>query len=243
MTGHDPIFDQKIFTDQIQTYRKNGENAIRTAGIEVDEILAKAVVSPNMDHRNGVSIIAKPSPEVVDEIRRIQDHFQELEPHQYYYPSQDLHTTIFEVVYGKTSVEVNRIVEKVIADLHTILQDLPSPVLEMAGLGIDPKGCAINFVPRNEHLQTLRTQLQERLAEFGVQHQSRYLPTGAHASFFRYIQPLQTERSHWADYLMNTPVDPRMTWKICSLYMTWGANWYGNWSRIHSMGPFRLELA
>jgi len=241
MTESPPVFDKQTLLDQAQRFREKGERAIRTAGIEVDEILAKEIISPNSDTRNGVSIIARPLPEVAEEIRRIQRHLFALEPQQYYYPPQDLHTTIVEVAFGKTPAEVSSIVEQLHQALPAIMRDLPEPILEIVGMGFDPKGCAINFVPRNEQLQILRAQIQERLEGIGIPLKSRYLTTAAHVSFFRYIQPLQTEKNQWADYLIHTPIDMRITWKISSLCITWGPNWYGNWSRIHTTGPFPLE--
>lgn len=241
MADNSPSFCKEIILEQVRGYRTIGEAALRMSGIQVDEILAREIAVPNTDTRHGITIIARPPLEVIAEIRRIQGRLLACEPYQYYYPGPDLHVTILEVCYGRTPADVGSLIEKIAGALPGIFCDLPTPVFRAAGFSFDPKGCAINFLPLDDRLQALRARLRERLEGIGLSLQSRYPPTAAHVSLFRYLRPLQAEKSLWADYLANTQVDPLLTWKIQSLYITWGANWYGNWSRIQAAGPFRLE--
>lgn len=235
-----PMFDKTRILAQIQRFRSSGESAIRASGIEVDELLAKEVASPGTDQRFGVNIITRPSPAVITEIKRLQNHLHALEPDQYYYPAQDLHATILEIAFCIPMPEVIQLVERINQSLPTLMQGLPSPVLEVVCLGFDPKGCALSFVPRDTALQELRAELKSRLESLGLQLMSRYLLTAAHVSLFRYIQPLETEKNQWADYLAGTLVDPRLTWEISSLYVTYGAIWYSSHTRIQSIGPLAL---
>jgi len=186
-----------------------------------------------------VTIIARPSNEVLEEIKRLQDHLFKIEPDQYYYPGQDLHMTVLEVSFDKSSAEVKAILDKLKDPLSSIMDDLPGPVIETPVLGFDQKGCALNFVPHDRTLQWLRELLRERLKGVGIQPQSRYLPSSAHVSFFRYLQPIKMDKDQWADYLIKTRSNVNVRWTISDLFITWGANWYGRRQSIHEIGPFR----
>ncbi len=207
----------------------------------MDETLAHELSCPGTDKRFGVTIIARPPAAVIDEIRRIQGRLQAVEPDQYYYPGQDLHTTILEIVYGQTPADVAALMKKIRPALAAIPHDLPWPALESAGFSFDPIGCAVNFAPCDEQLQALRAQLRQRLEEIGVNSMTRYVPTAAHVSLLRYVHPLETELTRWVDFLGKIQVKTPLAWTVASLYLTWGANWYGNCSRIQVMGPFGLS--
>ena len=94
MIVHYPALNKNEVIEQIFNYRKKGETAIRTAGILVDIILSRDLVSPGTYTRTGTTIIERPDPEITAEIKGIQKHLQIIEPEQDYYPSQVLHTTL-----------------------------------------------------------------------------------------------------------------------------------------------------
>jgi hypothetical protein len=214
---------------------------LRTSGIEIDEILAQELTRPGADPRHGVTLIARPSPAAAGEIKRIQALLQKFEPQQYYYPCPDLHTTILEISYGKTPAETLHIVENLRAELSSIIQDLPTALLEAFCLGFDPKGCALNFIPQNHQLQQLRDLLRKRVAEAGINLQSRYPLTAAHVSLLRYVKPIAVEKNQWADQLRDIAVNPEIRWKISELYLTWGTNWYGKCTQDSSIGSVFLQ--
>jgi 2'-5' RNA ligase len=220
-------FDRDAYASRSLQFRAKGEAALRAAGIEIYEILVRELAAPGSDGRNGISLVARPTPPVAAHILRIQQRLQQLEPRQYYYPAADLHLTVLEVAFGRTRGEVAALLAQLAPLLPAVLRGFRAPVLQPLLLGFDPKGCALNFVPQNEDFHQLREQLRAALEGVGIVPQARYGPVSAHVSLFRYICPLSTEKERWADLLRDTPVEPDACWKITSLEMTCGANWYG----------------
>jgi hypothetical protein len=233
--------DRSAFYDHVVQIREAGQQAIQNAGVVLDDILVAELSSPRADQRFGVNLVARPSQVVIDNIVAIQNYLRKWEPLQYYYPPQDLHLTFVEICFGLSFEQASSVAATVQQIAAEVLGGLPIPQMDSPILGFDAKGCALNFLPLDEGLQTARLLVLNRLRENGIQFASRYPPRSAHISIMRYIAPLRVESDEWVKFLVDAPQPVQIVWTISELWLTWGANWYGMRTRIKEVGPYRLQ--
>ena len=234
-------YDKREFIKSIYMRRDCAARLILQYGIEVDEILRGELISPGTDQRCGLNIIARPTPEIVRRIQEIQREFQSIEPHQYFYPPGDLHLTLLEVCFGETLGKVQQTAAAILAEFGPhLLENDSSPTLEQPVIGYDRKGCALNFVPRDGSLASLRMKLSEQIERAGVQIKTRYAPQSAHVTFLRFICSLATSENRLIDFMNQEMAGGNIVWPISEVFMTWGTNWYGMRSRTKIEGPFGL---
>jgi len=65
-----------------------------------DPILIRELEVPGSDIRCGVNLIYRPSQEVAALVAALQRELRSIEPGQYYYPTADLHLTVFEISHS-----------------------------------------------------------------------------------------------------------------------------------------------
>ncbi len=234
-------YDKREFIKNIYTSRDCAARLIVQHGIEVDEILAEDLSAPGTDQRYGLNIIARPTSEIIQRIEKIQREFRSIEPHQYFYPPGDLHLTLLEVCFAESLGKVQQTASTVLAKFRPHLLELDSfPILEQPVIGYDQKGCALNFVPRDGSLSSLRMKLSDQIELAGIRIKTRYSPKSAHVTFLRFIRSLTTSENRLIDFMNQEMVGGNIVWPISEVFITWGLNWYGMRSRIKVEGPFDL---
>lgn len=139
---------------------------------------------------------------------------------------------------GSDTIEhLASVVRQIVPDL---VAEAQPAVLAHPLLGYDGRACALNFVPVDHALQAVRAHLVARLASAGIVTAPRYPAQPAHVTLMRYLQPLKLDTASWVKVL-ETVSCPALEWQMDSLWLTWGATWYGRTSRIQMRGPYMLE--
>jgi 2'-5' RNA ligase len=229
--------DRSLFESRIRHHCALGEQELRTSGAHPDPTLRSLLLARTDDQRYGVNLVVHPPASVVHQILAIQQHLKAFEPQQYYYPSDDLHVTILEVLVARPLQPIASMAALVREHLDQLFQDLPTPQLDTPLLVFDQHACALNFLPTDNRLQTLRRKLDQRLTSMGIPLTSRYPLQSAHLTLMRYVSPLRTEMEAWMKVLLSVPLQPDLSWTIDHMTLTWGANWYGMRTSIQEDGP------
>ena len=235
--------DREAFRQTRAEYKNKGERDVLSTGIVLDEVLIRELRETGSDIRHGVNLICLPNQAIVDQITALQRRLFQYEPTQYYYPGRDLHLTLVEVCHSRTEVEAQHLASAVQSIVPSFLerQQQPPAVLDDPMLIHDSRGAALNFLPRDEQLQHLRQALRDELSLNGTTIASRYPPTSAHITLLRYVTPLTTPAEKWVEILRDAKSTILAAWPLQSVWLTWGATWYGMGSRMSRYGPMRIS--
>jgi len=204
-----------------------------------DPVLIRELAEPGSDVRHGVNFVARPPREIISEITRIQAMLRRVEPGQYYYPSPDLHLTVFEISQSLKPEEAAFVAESAGLRSDLLLKNLPSFVLHSPTMIFDERGTALRFEP-DERFMSLRSLIDRRLSALGVSVMARDGFVSPHVTFMRYLQP-QANADVWLNLLRDIRPEPSLTWPVTELWLTWGATWFGMRSRIKEQGPYPLS--
>jgi 2'-5' RNA ligase len=232
--------EQAAFLTRIHDHRAKGAQALLDKHAEPDPTLIQELRTPGSDQRYGVNLIVRPPPSVIGYIESLQERLCTREPDQYFYPADDLHLTLLEICSSRPQADVERLAVAVVQALPDVLQSAPRALLVRPLLGYDQRACALHFLPIDHALQTLRHHLVNQLAAHGITVAPRYAPQSAHVTLMRYVRPLRTEPTAWVETLNHAAPESTLEWLVDSVWLTWGATWYGMQARTQMRGPYAL---
>lgn len=176
---HIDTYYKKLWMDSLDKFRKRQ--------FEYDNLID----DPN-DQRFGLTVLVRPSKEVRNAISQMLQHFQELEPEQYYYPITDLHVTVLSVIscyngFNRLSFSrdyYKKVVEDSIQNIHPFK-------LHFQGITASPAGILAQGYP-DGMLNLLRKNLRSLFKKSGLESSfdTRYAIVAAHATIMRFKKPL-----------------------------------------------------
>jgi 2'-5' RNA ligase len=233
--------DQATFLASLHDYRRKGAQALLDHGVEPDHLLIQELAASGADQRYGVNLIVRPPSHVVASIHALQERLRGHEPDQYFYPTADLHLTLIELCSSRSHDEAETLAAAVASALPEMVRTAPQAVLLRSLLGYDQRACALNFLPADHALQTLRRHVMTQLAAHGMTIAPRYAPQSAHITLMRYIRPLQTDPRAWVNILEHDAPRSTPEWQVEALWLVRGATWYGMHDRIRAYGPYTLR--
>ena len=233
--------DQSAFLARIQDHRLKGAQALLDHGVEPDQLLIEELRVEGVDQRYGVNLVVRPPQPVICYIQAVQERLRAHEPGQHFYPAADLHLTLVEICSSRARSEAEAIATAVAQALPEMLETAPQALLMRPQLGYDQRACVLHFIPSDHALQTLRHHLVNQLALHAVTVAPRYMPQSAHVTLLRYLQQLRTDPATWVEALTHAAPDSGPDWYIDSIWLTWGATWYGRQRRMQMRGPYPLH--
>ncbi|PML57364.1 2'-5' RNA ligase family protein [Vibrio lentus] len=179
---------QSIYDDMWQRF----ESALKHNEYELDPYLSDL----ENDTRRGITALAylnQGNCSTVNEIIRFQKEVRELEPEQYYHPSNELHLTVLSVIsclpeFALTEIDVNSYIDV----FRSALKNSGKIEIRYQGVSASPSCIVIQGFPASDTLERLRNELRTQLTEAGVRvtFDSRYKLVTAHSSIIRFKAPL-----------------------------------------------------
>jgi 2'-5' RNA ligase len=168
----------------------SGIGKIRKGKIKCDPVLAAGTA----DARRGLTLIARPSATVRDEVKVFLLQLRRLEPDQYYYEAPDLHLTILSLFTA--TFDHRRFfaqTQAYVAAVDCALSGLGPIRIDFAGITATTDAILIQSFPENDTLNELRDQLRRQLRVHGVDEglDTRYRLTTAHMTAARFCRPLR----------------------------------------------------
>ncbi|WP_456458055.1 2'-5' RNA ligase family protein [Reichenbachiella sp.] len=147
------------------------------------------------DLRRGITLLAKPNQEVKNEIFSFQRELKEIEPDQYYQPSDDLHLTILSIISCYVGFELAQI--RTENYRHLIDECISEPIeIRFDGITASPSGILVQGFPKGDGLKSLRNELRNRFNLSQLHHSidSRYKINTAHLTVMRFRKPIRDSK-------------------------------------------------
>jgi 2'-5' RNA ligase len=140
------------------------------------------------DQRNGITLIARPSADVLEQIGELAAELRALEPEQYFYRPDELHITVLTLVSASESFQLER---APLARYHAALGELFGRArpfrIRFRGVTASPSAVLIQGYVDDDYLNQLRQAIRRELGRVGLADSldTRYRIVTAHATIMR----------------------------------------------------------
>jgi 2'-5' RNA ligase len=163
---------------------------IRTGKVELDPVLSRGLV----DHRRGMTLIARPSAMVRERVGALLRELRRLEPYQYYYTPSDLHITMLSLFTATVAPEpFFARTERYVSAADAALRIAGPILIEFAGLTVSPGAILVQGFIEDEALNDIRDNLRRELRVRGLAKSldGRYRLETAHMTVVRFRAALR----------------------------------------------------
>ncbi len=153
--------------------------------VELDAYLAGA----RPDHRLGLSVIARPSRQLIDQIAALIGELAQIEPDQYYYDPGELHITVLSLFTA--TEDFQPYFDKIpiyLAALAPVLSTTQRFTIYFRGISATKNTVMVQGFPQDETLERLRDGIRDALRSNGLGEglDQRYRIVTAHTSILRF---------------------------------------------------------
>lgn len=222
-----------ITRDYLETHYSNillpNKNAILSGGV-IDGNLINAAA----DNRWSLVLLLRISPDISDRIEETIEELKVIEPNQYYYPKQDFHITVMDILKG----ELNRSIPENIDSYRKCIEDCVSKIspfsIEFDGLTAS-NGAVMVKGFYDEELQCFREQLRKSFRESNLELQERYETISSHITIARFMNKLENPKE-LLSYVEKEHYFGKM--KVDSIEFAFH-NWYDTRKKV--LGEFTLS--
>jgi 2'-5' RNA ligase len=162
---------------------------VRAGGARLDPWVSRSAE----DERRGLTLLARPTPDVAAQIAAFLEHLRELEPAQYYQPRGDLHHTVLSLFTA--DVDYAPRLEHVPAYRDAVAEvaaETPPFAIDVRGVTLSAGAVLAQGFPRDGTLAELRERLRAALVARGLGDalDRRYRLVTAHLTLVRFAAPL-----------------------------------------------------
>lgn len=160
---------------------------VRSGAVQIDPYLKRQ----DEDTRRGVTLLLRPSTEVVNALLDFMAAIEVIEPDAYYYPPQDLHVTVLPIAAG---VDAGRFsLPEHDAVLREVLHRFEPMEVDFSGVTLSREAVMMQGFAQRDALNGLREAVRDglRAAGLGGDIDRRYKVTAAHSTFMRFAAPLR----------------------------------------------------
>ncbi len=143
------------------------------------------------DSRYGVTLLARPSEQVKQQIRHHLAELMQLEPQQYYYPVSDLHLTVLSLISCYSGFALSQIDTAAYVELvKEVIADTGPFRLDFQGITASPSCVLVQGFFDDQKLNQLRAKLRSVFGQSILQHSidQRYAIQTAHMTVLRFTQ-------------------------------------------------------
>ncbi|UII25174.1 mutarotase [Fulvivirga maritima] len=169
-------------------------NQIKAKGCSVDPLL-----NDTQDDRYGITLLARPSEKVKNNIDEFLHSLKAIDSDQYYYPATDLHVTIMSIISCYSGFSLEQInVPDYNGLIKTALNGIPPFNIQFKGISASPSSIIICGYPEGNAMQMMRDQLRKHFKNSGLEESidKRYTLKTAHATVVRFQKPLLHQKQY-----------------------------------------------
>ncbi|NLW11010.1 MAG: mutarotase [Clostridiaceae bacterium] len=168
--------------------REQADSAIRADELRVDPNLS----DKSRDTRRGLTVLLRPAPPVRDAVMNFLAEAAPLEPDQYFYQVDELHTTVLSIITCEADFQLDEI--DLAPYIHTIeraAQESSAFAIVYRGVTATPDSVMIQGFPLDEQLEQLRDNIRSSFRESGLfcTIDQRYRMRTAHMTCMRFRTP------------------------------------------------------
>ncbi len=187
-------------------------------------------IGDETDTRMGISLVIRPPKVLKTEIMKIENELKELENNQYYYPENDYHITLLDIITGRqgymyTSEQIDNSKKIIIQALENV-----SPFeINLNGV-IASDGAIIVRGFYEEEMKTLRQKLRQAIIENHMKPDERYPTISSHITIARFKKQIE-QRERLIEMLKKYQNYNFGTFKVYEIELIYH-NWYDSKKEI-----------
>jgi 2'-5' RNA ligase len=156
------------------------------------------LVAPHRDHRLGLTVIARPTQQVIDQFSALLRELAQIEPHQYFYQPSEFHITILSLFTATENFEPYFAkIPAYLTTLQPVLSASEQFTVRFRGITATKSSIMVQGFPQDGKLERLRDRLRKALQSknLGEGLDERYRITTAHTTIMRFrTQPQDLKR-------------------------------------------------
>jgi 2'-5' RNA ligase len=191
--------DNKTLYDSI--YQDN-ITYIRNGNILVDEYLATGA----KDLRRGLSLII-PLSQITESYEAMVEGFRILAPEQYYYPTSNLHITVFDYIAARDAFARSTSIEQTyIRVTDDIVKSLASFAIVFKGIVFSREAGLLKGYDDGS-VTALRERIRKRLKDDGLPNMERYQSMSVHSTFMRFTKKIDNAQSFSSELELRREVE------------------------------------
>jgi 2'-5' RNA ligase len=147
------------------------------------------LVARHRDHRLGLTVIARPTQQVIDQFSALLRELAQIEPHQYFYQPSEFHVTILSLFTATENFEPYFAkIPAYLTTLQPVLSAAERFTVRFRGITATKSSIMVQGFPQDEQLECLRNKIREALQSknLGEELDERYRITTAHTTIMRF---------------------------------------------------------
>lgn len=168
-------------------------NKIINGDYEIDSLL-----DAQDDDRFGITLVARPSLLVKNNIQNFLAELKTIDAEQYYYQNSDLHITVMSIISCYTGFNINQISAlKYIETINKSLQSIKSFNIHFKGLTLSPSCVIVRGFFDDDTLKEIRDRLRTTFRNSDLEQSidKRYSLQTAHSTIVRFRKELKDKNA------------------------------------------------
>lgn len=160
--------------------------------IKGDQYQTDNLIASTSDKRFGLALVIRLDEHVKEKILKFLGVLQGIEPHQYYYPSSDIHITVLPIIDCYEGFHYDQIAVQDYIDLIArSVSSLPKMEIDLKGITASPSCIMIQGFPQQSVLDDFRNNLRTAFKSSSLHEtiDTRYFLRTAHVTVVRFTQP------------------------------------------------------
>ena len=186
-------------------------------GGTADTLLKNALA----DNRMSLVVLIRISPDVAEKINCCIDDLKEIEPNLYYYPAQDFHITVMDVLKGEEGREIPQNINEYIRCIEECSKGITPFKIEFDGLTASDNAVLVRGY-YDDQLMEFRQKLRDMLNQRGLSLEERYKTISCHVTIARLHNKFQNPEK-LLDYIEKPRLFGTMT--VSNMEISFH-NWY-----------------
>lgn len=209
--------------------------------LQKGEVNVDPFIFSKNDTRRGLTLICRPSAEILTNIKSFLLGAQAVAPMQYFYPESDIHLTVLSIIscYPAFNLQqINR--EKYIQLIKESLKDITPFNLNFKGITASPGTILIKGFDEKGTLQLIRNNLRTNFKKSRLQNSidKRYKIQTAHLTVIRFKEQLM-QPGVFIEFLKQNREVHFGTCKIDKLELVYN-DWYQRKENVHNLETFKI---
>jgi len=167
-------------------------NKISSGNYEIDTL-----IDSDFDKRFGITLILRSSSKVKNNIQKFISQLKKIEPHQYYYPSSDLHITIMSIISCYDGFDISKInLSKYIELVKKCLIKNKQTSIQFKGLTASNSCIMLQGFMNNSTINDMRDLLRLEFKNSPLEQSldKRYAIQTAHSTIVRFRKELKNPK-------------------------------------------------
>lgn len=158
------------------------------------------LINSPLDKRFGITLLARPSKKIKNNIQKFLNDIKTVEPYQYYYNDSDIHITVMSIISCYEGFQLKSInISEYIDLISKSLINHPNIEITFRGISASPSCIMVQGFMNNNFLNLIRNNLRENFKNSNLQQSldKRYPIQTAHTTVIRF----QKEFSNKPEFL------------------------------------------